>query len=146
MLKTPKRRLQKDIPNDQLAQAAYLDTMHDLGRLSYLSPDGHAIEAEVPEILPARQAGVSDAEDLTQDARPPPPLEWGMGGKDDRLEGFADVALWQRWLLGAIDRVSDAKGLAANFERNRARLEDFEKHWPDAVAVVRQAFKAKGIT
>lgn len=148
MRKTPKRRIQKDIPNDQLAQAGWLDTMHDLGRGGYISPEGRGVEVGVeegPVIMPDRQPGISDTEDLTAAAQPLPKIEWSAG-PDDRLYEFEDPGAWQRWLLENIARVKDAAKIKANTERNRDRLDLYEKVWPDNVKVVRQALKERGVT
>lgn len=140
MLKTPKRRLQKDIPNDQLAQAGWLDTMHDLGRVGYLSPGGQAIEPT--EILPPRQAALDADADILTPANPPPEIVWRVGN-DGREERFGDADLWTRWLLPNLAR-ADTAGAQTNLERNRAALELYADYWPDQVAIVRKAFAERG--
>lgn len=147
MLKTPKRRLQKDIPNDQLAQAAWLDTMHDMGRVGYLNPNGPPTEIAPPDgdgTFPDRQPGITDVEDLTQSTRPMPKIDWSVGeGREPAA--FKDIAIWQQWMLNNIERVADVEKLRANLERNRPTLGLFSEFWPDAVKVVMKAFKDRGV-
>lgn len=51
-IKTPKRLLAKDIPNDMLQAASWLDTQHDLGRAAHLDPRGQGIIDITPQDSP----------------------------------------------------------------------------------------------
>lgn len=144
MLKTPKRRLAKDIPNDQLASAAWLDTQHDLGNHAFLNPDGHGVtEAPSGPTYPDRQPGVTDVEDLTEPARPRAALIWNLPtGAPFKADS---VQKWTEAVCSAASRQQDTGKLQAALDRNREVLNAIMVEHPDHARTVMKAFNDRGI-
>ena len=114
MVKTPKRLLAKDIPNDLLHMASWLETQHDLGRAAYLDQGGQGkvidLEAESP--FPGRQAQPGGAP-VDLDTK----FEWILGTGE--VKTFADASAWELHALAGIARSSPEQAKAAR-ERNGA--------------------------
>ncbi len=146
MLKTGKRRLAKDIPNDQLHSAAWLDMQHDLGHLAFLQPGGRAVVEDVPVEgpLPERQPNVTDVEDLTEPPRKAAPLTWKLpDGRDLEARNPAD---WAAKVSQGIARQKDQGKLRAALERNREVIDAIMAEHPDHARTVLQAFQERGVS
>ena len=145
MIKTPKRLLAKDIPNDQLRQSNWLETMHDMGKVSWLNQEGHGqvIEPEPEPLYPERQPNVTDAEDLTAAARPKPALVWKV--PDGRELSAKTAAEWAALVTKGIAGQDDVEKLKAALDRNRAAINAIMVDEPEHARTVFKAFNDKGV-
>lgn len=146
MLKTPKRRLSKDIPNDQLAQANWLDTQNDLGRLGWLRPDGPPVvvdeAAESP--LPERQPSITDVDDLTTAPRKRAELAWIL--PDGSKLQARDINHWVAAVGGALQKQTDESRLQAALDRNSAIIDAIKVDHEDHVLSILKIFWDRGIS
>lgn len=145
MIKTPKRLLAKDIPNDQLRQSNWLETMHDMGKVSWLDQEGQGktIEPEAESPFPDRQPGITDVEDLTAAAKPKAPLVWKL--PDGRELIAKTPAEWASTVTGGIGKQSDPEKLKAALERNKDIINAIMVDEPEHARAVFKAFSDKGI-
>lgn len=145
MLKTPKRRLAKDIPNDQLAAANWLETQHDIGRLGWLQPNGLPVEerpAADESPFPERQPGITDVEDLSQAPREPAPLVWIL--PDGSRRSARTIEDWSATVGAALAKQTDVERLQAARERNKEVMNALMVDHPDHVLAVFKIFNDKG--
>lgn len=145
MIKTPKRLLAKDIPNDQLRQSNWLETMHDMGKVSWLNQEGHGqtIEPEPEPLYPERQPNVSDVEDLTQPPRPKAELVWVI--PDGRKLSAKTPAEWAALVTKGIASQDDTEKLKAALDRNREIINAIMVDEPEHARTVFKAFNDKGV-
>lgn len=143
VIKTAKRRLAKDIPNDQLHTAAWLDQQHDLGRLAYLKPDGQP-ESEPEPIYPERQPNITDTVDLTEPATAGPVLAWVLPDGSSTKEAES-AGQWASTIAAGLRKVTDDDKLKAALERNRATINEIMAVHPDEARVVMKVFNDRGV-
>lgn len=136
-IKTPKRLLAKDIPNDMLQVASWLETQHDLGRVAHLSPSGQGvIDAEATEVYPERQPAAGDAP-VNLDAK----FDWIAGTGE--IISLPDIETWERKVLAGIAMASPQQAKAAR-ERNGSLLAEIAASgFGEAALRVSQALEAK---
>lgn len=111
MLKTPKRLLAKDIPNDMLGAAAWLDTQNDLGNVAYLKPGGQGFIDTVASPYPDRQPEPG----APLDTRGPRWVWITPTGQELEME---NADRWVARILRQIDLETDMAKLGAARERN----------------------------
>lgn len=145
MIKTPKRLLAKDIPNDQLRQSNWLETMHDMGKVSWLGQDGQGrtMEPDPEPLYPERQPGVSDVEDLTSAAQPKAPLAWHL--PDGSTLFGKTPAEWATTVTAGINKVGDVEKLKAALARNKDNINAIMLDEPEHARTVMKAFNDKGV-
>lgn len=136
-IKTPKRLLSKDIPNDMLQSAAWLDQQHDMGNVAYLRPDGHGVIDGQPEIIPETQPG----------PRQPPievttPKRFLVKLPKGDLPSFT-IEQWRATMLRIIKETKRQDLLAQGLELNTPILEDYRHEFPEHVAAVYDAFEKR---
>ncbi|MDE2104478.1 MAG: recombinase RecT [Patescibacteria group bacterium] len=137
-IKTPKRLLSKDIPNDLLQAASWLETMHDMGRVAYLNEEGKGIiegEGTVQHIGdPQPQPETSLADRMA-------PKRFTIKLNNRQVE-VDTIEQWRGRMLEAINAISAAS--AADLHTlNEETMNDLERGHPGDVAVVREAFEQK---
>lgn len=133
-VKTPKRLLAKDIPNDLLHAASWLETQHDLGKVAYLKPDGQGvIEGEATQV------------NLSEPQPQPEPLGDLQHKKfiiktPDKTHEFDTIQQWRGAMIQGIKSESP-EYVAKVAELNKDIMADLEKGFPADVDVVREAFE-----
>lgn len=144
-IKTPKRLLSKDIPNDQLRASNWLETMHDMGKVSWLNQEGQGqtLEPDPEPLYPERQPGVSDVEDLTSAAQPKAPLAWHL--PDGSTLFGKTPAEWATTVTAGINKVGDVEKLKAALARNKDNINAIMVDEPEHARAVFKAFNDKGV-
>lgn len=137
-LKTAKRLLAKDIPNDALQRAAWLDMQHDMGNLAQLRPDAAGvIEGEVAEIYPDRQPQADEIPVLPQR------FEWQR--PDGSYLSWPTIQDWSAALLRNIEATNNVEQLRAARARNGALMAELAASgFSEQVMLVQAAFDKRG--
>lgn len=144
-LKTAKRRLAKDIPNDMLQRAAWLDGQHDAGKLGALRPDAQGvIEAEAVDVIEAESPL---PERQPEPDRPPISLEpprWNWRRSDGKELTFSSRSQWMAQILATAEKINDPSALLDALRRNAAIFQQIEaRGQKEAVEELRRAINAR---